>query len=372
VRLDRDVRMRQPIGASRTRRASVFIGPRLAHLPAMPRVIAITGGTAGVGRATARRFAREGAAIAVLARGADALTATVAELEQLGARALGLKVDVADAAQVEAAAARIERELGPIDVWINNAMTTAVGPVEAIAPSEFQRITDVCYHGYVWGTRAALFYMRSRNRGVIIQVGSALAYRSIPLQAAYCGAKHAIHGFTDSLRSELFHDDVHIDLCMVQLPAINTPQFDWCVNRTEHALEPVPPIFQPEIAADAIHHASLHPKREIYLGWPSIKAIIGNKLAPGTADRYLAWRGDRGQLTGAPNTHPPANLFAPVTGDHGARGRFNAQARSTDLVARASTKLGGAGVQAVIAAGLAVIGAVVFAGARSWLAGRNA
>ncbi|HET9626914.1 MAG TPA: SDR family oxidoreductase [Kofleriaceae bacterium] len=337
----------------------------------MSRVIAITGGTAGVGRATARKFAREGDTVAVLARGADGLAATVAELEQLGARALGLSVDVADAAQVEAAAARIERELGPIDVWINNAMTTAVGPVEAIAPSEYQRITDVCYHGYVWGTRAALFYMRPRRKGVIIQVGSALAYRSIPLQSAYCGAKHAIHGFTDSLRSELLHDGLDIQLCMVQLPAMNTPQFDWCVNRTEHALEPVPPIFQPEIAADAIYHASVHPKREIYLGWPSIKAIVGNKLAPGTADRYLATEGYRGQLTSAPNMHPPSNLFAPVAGDHGARGRFDDQSRSTDLVARASTVLGGSGVQAVVAAGLAVFGAVLFAGARVWLAGRR-
>src|SRR5882757_5188801 len=281
VRLDRAVRgtpVRSGRGSSEfTGVFCGFIGPRLANLPAMSRVIAITGGTAGVGRATARKFAREGDTVAVLARGAEGLTATVAELQHLGGRALGLSVDVADAAQVEAAAARIERELGPIEVWVNNAMTTAVGPVEAIAPSEFQRITDVCYHGYVWGTRAALFYMRPRNQGVIIQVGSALAYRSIPHQTAYCGAKHAIHGFTDALRSELRHDGIAIELCMVQLPAVNTPQFDWCVNRTEHALEPVPPIFQPEIAADAIYHASRHPKREIFLGWPSIKAIVGNK-----------------------------------------------------------------------------------------------
>jgi NAD(P)-dependent dehydrogenase (short-subunit alcohol dehydrogenase family) len=336
----------------------------------MPRVIAITGGTAGVGRATARRFAHAGDAVAVLARGSDGLNATVAELRQLGARAIGLAVDVADAAQVETAAARIERELGPIDVWVNNAMTTAVGPVEAIAPSEFQRITDVCYHGYVWGTRAALFYMRGRNRGTIIQVGSALAYRSIPLQAAYCGAKHAIHGFTDSLRSELIHDGVNIELCMVQLPAVNTPQFDWCVNRTERALEPVPPIYQPEIAADAIYEASIHPRREIFLGWSSIKAIVGTKLAPGVADRYLAAAGYDGQLTDEPNLHPPANLFAPVAGDHGARGRFDAQARSTDLVARASTKLGGSGVQAVLATGAVALAAAVFFGARFWLAGR--
>jgi NAD(P)-dependent dehydrogenase (short-subunit alcohol dehydrogenase family) len=336
----------------------------------MPRVIAITGATAGVGRATARRFAREGDSVAVMARGAEGLAATVADIKLLGGRALGLTVDVADAAQVEAAAARIERELGPIDVWINNAMVTAVGPVEAIAPSEFQRITDVCYHGFVWGTRAALFYMRPRNRGTIIQVGSALAYRSIPLQAAYCGAKHAIHGFTDSLRRELSHDGIRIELCMVHLPAVNTPQFDWCVNRTDHALEPVSPIFQPEIVADAIHHASLHPKREIFLGWPAIKAIVGNKLIPGTVDRYLASAGYTSPLTATPNTHPPTNLFAPVAGDRGARGRFNAEARSTDLVARTSTVLGGSGVQAAMAAGVALLGAALVLGFRLWVTSR--
>jgi hypothetical protein len=206
--------------------------------------------------------------------------------------------------------------------------------------------------------------MRPRNRGMIIQVGSALAYRSIPLQAAYCGAKHAIHGFTDSLRSELLHDRVAIDLCMIQLPAVNTPQFDWCVNRMDRALEPVPPIFQPEIIADAIHRVSRHPRREVFLGWPAIKAIVGNKLVPGIADHYLASRGYTGQLTDAPNPHPPANLFAPVPGDHGAHGRFDAAARSSDPIARLATVLGAAGVQAVIAAGVAAIGAAVVVLAR--------
>jgi NAD(P)-dependent dehydrogenase (short-subunit alcohol dehydrogenase family) len=330
----------------------------------MRRVIVITGGTAGVGRATARRFARAGDAVAVLARGPAGLAATVADIDQLGGRGLGIAVDVADAEQVEAAAERVERELGPIDVWINNAMTTAVGPVESITPAEYRRVTDVCYHGFVWGTRAALFHMRPRNRGVILQVGSALAYRSIPLQAAYCAAKHAIHGFTDSLRSELLHDRVAIDLCMVQLPAVNTPQFDWCVNRTDRALQPVPPIFQPEIIADAIHHLSRHPRREVYLGWPSIKAIVGNKLVPGIADRVLATQGYTGQLTDAPNRHGAANLFAPVPGDHGAHGRFDAEARSDDLIARLATVLGAAGVQAVIAAGIAVLGAAVLGAVR--------
>jgi len=325
----------------------------------MSRVIVITGGTAGVGRAVARRFAVQGDAVAVLARGRDRLSTTVAEIDQLGGQGLGLATDVADAAQVDAAAARVELALGPIDVWINNAMVTAVGPVESISPSEFQRITDVCYHGFVWGTRAALHYMRPRNRGMIIQVGSAMAYRSIPLQAAYSGAKQAIRGFTDSLRCELLHDGLAIAVCMVQLPAVNTPQFDWCVNRMDKALQPVPPIFQPEIIAEAIHDVSRHPRREIFLGWPSIKAIVGNKLVPGLADRYLASRGYDGQLTDAPNTDPPANLYAPVPGDHGAHGRFDARARSRDPVARIATKLGGTGVQAVIAAMSAVIATAV-------------
>jgi NAD(P)-dependent dehydrogenase (short-subunit alcohol dehydrogenase family) len=333
----------------------------------MRRVIVITGGTAGVGRATARRFACERDAVAVLARGQDGLDATVRDIKRLGGHGLGIATDVADAAQVEAAAAQVERELGPIDVWINNAMTTAVGPVEAITPAEFQRITDVCYHGFVWGTRAALTHMRPRNRGVIVQVGSALAYRSIPLQSAYCGAKHAIHGFTDSLRSELLHDGVDISLCMVQLPAVNTPQFDWCVNKMAHAVQPVPPIFQPEIIADAIHRVSSHPRREVFLGGSAIKAIIGNKLVPGIADHYLASHGYTGQLLDAPNPHGPANLFAPVPGDHGAHGRFDARARSRDLIAQVATVLGAAGVQAAVAA----VGAAVVAAASGWWTARR-
>lgn len=336
----------------------------------MTRIIVITGGTAGVGRATARRFARAGDSVAVLARGPAGIAATVADIERLGGRGLGITTDVADARQVEAAAEQVERELGPIDVWINNAMTTAVGPVEAIAPDEFRRITDVCYHGFVWGTRAALFHMRPRNRGTIIQVGSALAYRAIPLQAAYCGAKHAIHGFTDSLRSELLHDRVAIDLCMVQLPAVNTPQFDWCVNRMDRAVQPVPPIFQPEIIADAIFRMSHHPRREVWLGWPSVQAIVGNQLAPGFADRYLASRGYTGQLTAEPNPHAAANLFAPVPGDRGAHGRFDARARAEDRIAQLTAVLGGVGVRAAIAAGALLIGAAAV-GATRWAARRG-
>jgi NAD(P)-dependent dehydrogenase (short-subunit alcohol dehydrogenase family) len=331
----------------------------------MKRVIVITGGTAGVGRATARRFAAAGDHVAVLARDRNRLAATVADIEHHGVRALGISTDVADAAQVEAAATRIEVELGPIDAWINCAMTTVVAPVEEMTAAEYQRVTDVCYHGFVWGTQAALRVMRPRGRGTIIQVGSALAIRSIPLQSAYCGAKHAIHGFTDSLRSELLHDGLPIELCMVQLPAVNTPQFDWCVNKMTYALGPVPPIFQPEIVAEALHAVSLKPRREVYLGWPSIKAIVGDKLVPGVADRFLSTHGYSGQLTDKPNPHTPANLFTPVPGDPGAHGRFDAKARSNDFIARAATMLGAAGVQAIIGvAGAAAVAGVALGIAR--------
>ncbi len=331
----------------------------------MKRIIVITGGTSGVGRATAQRFAREGAAIAILARGADGLAATVADVEARGGTALAIPTDVAHADQVEAAAERVEQELGPIDVWINDAMTTVVAPFHEVTPEEYQRVTDVCYHGFVWGTLAALKRMRPRKRGTIIQVGSALAYRSIPLQSAYCGAKHAIHGFTDSIRSELLHDKLPIKLCMVQLPAVNTPQFGWCVNKMAKMPQPVPPLFQPEIIAEAIHRVSLHPRREVFLGWPAIEAIIGTQLAPGVADRYLAHAGYEGQLTDEPNHHPAANLFHPVAGDHGAHGKFDHRARTHDPVARIATVLGAAGVRIALASAAVVGGAALLLGARA-------
>jgi hypothetical protein len=216
----------------------------------------------------------------------------------------------------------------------------------------------VTYLGYVWGTRAALDRMIPRNRGTIVQVGSALAYRSIPLQSAYCGAKHAIVGFTDSIRSELLHDKIDIALTVVHLPAVNTPQFSWCMNKMPYEPEPVPPIFQPEIIADAVFHAAHHPRREIYLGWPTVKAVFGQKLAPGYADRYLARHGFRSQTTDEPrDPERPSNLFVPVPGDPGAHGRFDAQARARDLIAPATTRLGAAGVTAIAAvlgAGLVV------------------
>jgi NAD(P)-dependent dehydrogenase (short-subunit alcohol dehydrogenase family) len=338
----------------------------------MPTVVVITGGTAGVGRATACRFAQAGAHVAVLARGRGGLSATLADIEQHRARGLAIETEIADAEQVEWAADRVEHELGPIDVWINNAMTTTVGTVDQITPDEFERVTAVCYLGYVWGTKAALARMRRRNRGTIVQVGSALAYRSIPLQAPYCAAKHAIRGFTDSLRSELLHDGVPIELCMVQLPAVNTPQFHWCRNKTGHEVQPVPPIFQPEVIADAIYEVARHPRREVFLGASSIKAIVGNELAPGYADRYLASHGYTGQLLDEPLPDRPNNLFEPVAGDAGAHGAFDARARSHDLVARAATELGAAGTQAAIAAIAGLALAAIYFGVRALRGMRSA
>lgn len=307
----------------------------------------ITGASAGIGRATARRFAVDGAHIALLARGLDGLNAAEREIIVLGGRALVVPTDVADPDQVFAAAERIERELGPIDIWINNAMTTVFGPVDAISPAELRRVTDVTYHGYVWGTQAALRAMKPRKRGTIVQVGSALAHRAIPLQAAYCAAKHAIRAFTDSLRSELLHDRIDIHLTMVQLPAVNTPLFRWCENKLGVEAQPVPPIFQPELAADAIHFAAHHRRREVFLGTSTIKAVLGGKLMPGYLDHRLAKLGYEGQATEVPRAPGrPVNLWSPVAGDHGAHGHFELRARRRDPIGRLGTWLGAAGVQA--------------------------
>jgi len=326
----------------------------------MSEVVVITGGTAGVGRAVARRFAEDGARIAVLARGLDGLRSTAAELVVLGAdAALAIPCDVTYADRLMAAADRIERELGPIDIWINNAMTTIFGRFDDYDPVELRRVTDVVYHGYVWGTRAALHYMRRRNRGTIVQVGSALAYRAIPLQSAYCAAKHAVRGFTDSLRSELLHDGSAIELTMVQLPAVNTPQFAWCANRMPFQPQPVPPIYQPEVIATAIHRVAHHPRREVFVGTPTIKAILGQKLIPGLLDRYLARRGFEGQKTLVPaDPNHVENLFSPVPGDHGAHGDFDLRARDRGAP-RVDAMLGAVGVQflALAAGALALLGA---------------
>ena len=291
-------------------------------------VVVVTGASAGVGRAAARAFAQRSASVGLVARGRDGLEAAKREIEDLGGRAVVCVADVAHHDQVEAAAEAVEKQLGPIDVWVNNAMTSVFSPFLQMSPEEFQRVTEVTYLGYVWGSMAALRRMHPRNHGVIVQVGSALAYRGIPLQSAYCGAKHAIQGLVDSLRCELLHDQSQVRVCMVQMPALNTPQFTWVKSRLPNKAQPVPPIYQPEVAADAIVFAATHNRREVYLGFPTVKAIIGNKIAPGYADRYLARTGYKSQQTDEPaDPNQPNNLMSPLPGDHGAHGAFDDRSR---------------------------------------------
>jgi NAD(P)-dependent dehydrogenase (short-subunit alcohol dehydrogenase family) len=295
-------------------------------------VVAVTGASAGVGRATAVEFSRAGAAkVALLARGRDGLEGARREVEAHGAEALAVPVDVADADAVETAAQLVEERLGPIDVWVNNAMTTVFSRFVDVSPEEFRRATEVTYLGYVWGTRAALQRMRARNRGTIVQVGSALAYRGIPLQSPYCGSKHAIQGFTESLRCELLHDGIDVHLTAVHLPAVNTPQFDWSRARLPKEPQPVPPIFQPEVAARAIVWAAHQRRREVYVGWTTAVTIVGNKLFPQVGDFYLARTGFAAQQTERPLAPGRRdNLFEPVPGDHGARGRFDHRSSNRD------------------------------------------
>lgn len=291
-------------------------------------VVVITGASAGVGRAITREFAKRRAAIGLIARNKERLEAAKHEVEQAGGRAIVLPADVSDAAQVEQASDRVQREFGPITVWVNNAMTTVFAPVDEITPDEFRRATEVTYLGFVYGTMAALRRMKRRDRGSIVQVGSALAYRSVPLQAPYCGAKHAIVGFTDSLRSELIHDRSNIHLTMVHLPAMNTPQFDWCRSKLPRHPQPVPPIYEPEVAARAVVWAAYHKRREVYVGFSTVKAIYGQMLAPGFADRYLARNGYQSQQTSEPvASDRKDNLFEPVPGDFSAHGDFDQRAR---------------------------------------------
>lgn len=298
-------------------------------MTAKPRpVVVVTGASAGVGRATARAFARRGYAVGLLARGVEGLEGARREIEAEGSAAAAVPTDVASAEQVEAAAEAVERELGAIDVWVNNATVSVFSPVIQMTADEFRRVTEVTYLGYVYGTLAALRRMVPRNRGTIVQVGSALAYRSIPLQSAYCAAKHAINGFTESLRTELLHDRSDVHVTMVELPAINTPQFDWNRSRMPGLPQPVPPIFQPEVAAEGILWAAMHRRRELYVGWPTVKAIVGDKIAPGLLDRYLAENGYDSQQSDEPAPPDrPDNLWEPLPGDRGARGRFSAVAR---------------------------------------------
>ncbi len=292
-----------------------------------PEVVVITGASAGVGRATVQAFARRGARLGLIARGSDGLEATRAEVEQLGGRALVYATDVADADKIEEAAARVEEEFGPIDIWVNNAMVSVFSPVKEMTAEEFHRVTEVTYLGVVYGTLSALKRMLPRDRGSIVQVGSALAYRGIPLQAAYCGAKHAIQGFTESLRCELLHDKSNVRVTMVQLPAMNTPQFSWVKSRLPRKPQPVPPIYQPEIAAEAIIYAAYQNRREMEVGMPTVVAVEGNKLFPGLMDRYLARTNYEAQQTDEP-VEPDRrdNLWSPVSGDHGAHGTFDDRA----------------------------------------------
>jgi NAD(P)-dependent dehydrogenase (short-subunit alcohol dehydrogenase family) len=330
----------------------------------MNQVVVITGASAGVGRATVRAFARQGADVGLLARGVDGLEGARREVEAEGRRALAISVDVANADDVEAAAERVERELGPIDVWVNNAMVSVFSPVKELQAEEVKRVTDVTYLGVVYGTLAALKRMLPRDHGAIVQVGSALAYRGIPLQAAYCGAKHAIQGFTESLRCELLHDDSGVHVAMVQLPAMNTPQFDWVKSRLPREPQPVPPIYAPEIAADAIVWAAGHRRRELSVGGPTVAAIWGNKIASGLLDRYLAKTGFDSQQTEKPaDPDRRDNLWAPLPGDHGAHGRFAARTTHHNPQTWANEHLG-------IAFGLAAGGAALMWSVRRWRSGQ--
>jgi NAD(P)-dependent dehydrogenase (short-subunit alcohol dehydrogenase family) len=326
-----------------------------------PKVVVVTGASAGLGRATAVAFGARGDAVALLARGQDGLAAAAAEVERAGGRALAVPTDVADADAVEAAADQVERELGPIDVWVNNAMTTVFAPFHEIEADEYRRATEVTYLGTVWGTMAALRRMRRRDRGHIVQVGSALAYRGIPLQAPYCAAKHAIQGLCDSLRTELLHDGSKVRLTMVQMPALNTPQFDWCLSKLPRRAQPVPPIFQPEVGAKAVVWASEHDRREIKVGLPTVVAILGNRLAPALGDLYLARTGVKAQQTSEPeDPGRPVNLWQPVAGDHGAHGRFDRQAKSESRALRLDLHR-----RALAAAGVAAVTALAVSKVRS-------
>ncbi len=324
-----------------------------------PEVVVVTGATSGVGRAVVERFARDGARIALLARGRDGLDAAAKEIERLGGDPLPLPMDVADHDAVEAAAAATEEALGEIDIWINNAMTTVFSFFEDIDPDEFRRATEVTYLGAVWGTKAALKRMLPRDRGTIVQVGSALAYRGIPLQAAYCGSKHAMKGFFESVRTELMNKGSNVHMTMVQLPGLNTPQFDHCRSKMPRHPMPVPPIFQPEVAADAVHWAAHNRRRQVYVGGSTVYTILGNKIAPWFADRYLARTGVDGQQTDEPVGPRKGNLFEPASGDPGAHGDFDDRAHPRSLqlwLAKHRPAVGAAA--ALAAAGVAAASAV--------------
>ncbi|PTM86953.1 SDR family oxidoreductase [Mycoplana dimorpha] len=316
-------------------------------------VVVITGATAGVGRATVRAFARRGARIGLIARGVDGLKATACEVEALGGEAVAISCDVADAATVEDAANEVEATFGPIDIWINAAFAGVLAPFLRMSLQDYKRVTEVTYLGQVHGTMAALKRMLPRNRGSIVLVGSALAYRGIPLQSAYCGAKHAIQGFQDSLRSELIHAGSKVHLSMVQLPGVNTPQFDWIKTTMPCKPKPASPPYQPEVAADAIYFAAHSHRKSVMVGFPTVEAIWGDRLFSSLLDHYLGWTGFKGQQDreklepGRQN-----NLYHPVPGDHGAHGRFDriARTRSWQLSLNKNRLLFGMGLVLFVAA----------------------
>ena len=301
-------------------------------------VVAITGASSGVGRAVAHAFARRGARVGLIARGERGLEATRREVEALGGVGLALPGDIADPSTTDAAAEEIERRFGPLDIWVNDAMATIFAPFLEVRPEEFRRATEVTYLGAVYGTMAALKRMAQRDRGTVVQVGSALSYRAIPLQSAYCGAKFALRGFTDSVRTELLHDKSRVWITMVHLPAVNTPQFNWCRTRLPDHPQPVPPIFQPEVPAEAVYWAAHHRRRELDVGASAVGAIFGNKLAPRLADAYLARTGYASQqVTGLPVHERPDNLFEPVPHAAATRGMFDSQAHGRSFQLWAST-----------------------------------
>ncbi|MEC9483946.1 MAG: SDR family oxidoreductase [Halomonas sp.] len=325
-----------------------------------PEVVVITGAGAGLARAVAREFARHGAHIGLISRDPERLNAARSEVEALGGRAITISADTADAEQVEQAAEQVERELGPIDIWINGAMTTVFAPLHDMSPEEFRRVTEVTYLGYVHGTMAALKRMRARNHGTIVQIGSALAYRPIPLQTAYCGAKHAIKGMTEGLRCELMSEGSDVHVTIVEMPGLNTPQFEWCKNHLPKHARPVAPVYQPEVGARAVYWAAHHRRRQLYVGLSSVMTIWGNKLAPGLMDRFLAKTAISGQQTSERNDPArPGNLWQPAPGYAGARGRFNQESHASSPQLWMTTNRGKVGLMAgaLVLAGVAICGA---------------
>jgi NAD(P)-dependent dehydrogenase (short-subunit alcohol dehydrogenase family) len=311
------------------------------------QVIAITGATSGIGRAIVRRFAKDGSRIALISRGRDGLDGARRDVEAAGGQALVLPTDLAEWDAVKSAASAVEEAFGPIDIWINNAMATIFAPFAEVDPDEFKRATEVTYLGTVWGTKAALDHMLPRDRGKIVIVGSALAYRGIPLQAAYCGAKHGVKGFFESLRTELRAQKSNVHVSMVQLPGVNTPQFEHGRSKMPKVPQPMPPYYTPEVAADAVYWAAHHRRREIYVGGPTVKTIIGNKVAPWLVERVLAKQGIKGQQSDKPaDPNRPDNLFSSPPGDPGAHGPYDDNSRTSSIQLQASKHRG------LLAAGL--------------------